>query len=181
MTVKDMEQEIQEIWKLFRETDARLSAQFQETRALIEKISTEVGNLTGKWSKFVEGLVAPATVKLFRERGIEVTGISQRVKRQKDSDGIEIDILATNEQYVILIEAKSTLGVEDIQEHLERLGKFAAFFPEYKDRKVIGAVAGIVIDEGADKFAYRNGLFVIAQSGETVKILNDEQFRPKVW
>jgi hypothetical protein len=53
--------------------------------------------------------------------------------------------------------------------------------PEYADRKVIGAVAGIVIDEDADKFAYRNGLFVMAQSGEAVKILNDEQFRPKHW
>jgi hypothetical protein len=61
------------------------------------------------------------------------------------------------------------------------LKQFKPFFPEYADRKVIGAVAGIVIDEDADQFAYRQGLFVIAQSGEAVKILNDEQFRPKHW
>ncbi len=29
-----------------------------------------------------------------------------------------------------------------------RIGKFAAFFPEYKDRKLVGAVASIDIDEG---------------------------------
>ena len=50
--------------------------------------------------------------------------------------------------------------------------------PEYADRKVIGAVAGIIIDEGADKFAYKIGLFVIVQSGETVKITNDDEFSP---
>jgi len=36
-----------------------------------------------------------------------------------------------------------------------------------------------VIDGGADKFAYRQGLFVIAQKGENVKILNDKKFIPK--
>ncbi|MGK7957213.1 MAG: DUF3782 domain-containing protein, partial [Crocosphaera sp.] len=44
-----------------------------------------------------------------------------------------------------------------------------------------GAVAGIEIEEGADKYAYRQGLFVLAQSGETVNILNDEQFNPQAW
>ena len=177
MTLQEMEQGFERIWKLFEETDTK----FKETGVMIEKTDKKVEALIGKWSKFVEGLVAPAVVEMFGERGIEVTGISQRVKRTKNSDGIEIDLLATNGEYAILIEAKSTLGVDDIKEHLERLGKFAVFFPEYQDRKVLGAVAGIDIDEGADKFAYRSGLFVIAQSGETVKILNDMKFRPKIW
>ena len=89
--------------------------------------------------------------------------------------------MALNGEYAVLIEAKSTLGVEDIKDHLERLGKFKFLFPEYSDRMVLGAAAGIVIDEGADKFAYRNGLFVIGQSGDAVKILNDDQFQPKKW
>ena len=198
MTVQEMEQGFQRIWKLFEETDAKFketraqvketsaqvketSAQIKETRVMLEKTDKKIDALTGKWSKFVEGLVAPAVVKMFADRGIDVIGISQRVKRSKNGDGIEIDLLAINGEYAILIEAKSTLGVDDIKEHIERLGKFAAFFPEYQDRKVIGAVAGIDIDEGADKFGYRNGLFVIAQSGETVKILNDRKFTPKVW
>ena len=36
-------------------------------------------------------------------------------------------------------------------------------------------------EEGADKFAYRQGLFVIGQTGETVKILNDKTFKPRIW
>ena len=44
----------------------------------------------------------------------------------------------------------------------------------------MGAVAGIVIDEGTDKYAYRQGLFVIGQTGEMVRILNDEKFKPKI-
>ncbi len=44
-----------------------------------------------------------------------------------------------------------------------------------------GAVAGIEIEESADIYAYRQGLFVLAQSGETMDILNSDDFEAKVW
>ncbi|MEA1864128.1 MAG: hypothetical protein U9N46_02850, partial [Euryarchaeota archaeon] len=91
------------------------------------------------------------------------------------------DILGVNSEYVVLIEAKSTLGVDDIRGHIGRMDVFKRFFPEYSDRKIVGAVAGIVINENVDKFADRQGLFVIGQSGDTVAILNDESFKPTAW
>jgi len=181
MTVEEMQKGVQEVWQLFKETDLKFKETDQKFQMLETSLDKKIEALIGTWGKFVEGLVAPGTVKLFRERGIEVTGVSQRVKRQKNGDGMEIDVLAINGEYAILIEVKSTLGVEDVREHLDRLGKFATFFPEYRERKILGAVAGIDIQENADRFAYQQGLFVITQSGDTVKILNDEKFRPKVW
>jgi hypothetical protein len=183
-----LERAIQEVWALFKETDRKIEKssletdrKFKETDRKIQEVSKNVGNLTGKWSRFVEGLIAPGAVTLFRERGIEVEGIFQRVKIQKNGEGIEIDILAVDQEYVVLIEAKSTLSVDDVKEHVERMKAFKRFFPQYRDRKAIGAVAGIDIEEGADKFAYRQGFFVIGQTGETVEILNDGKFQPKAW
>ena len=170
MTHQGLERAIQEVWALFKETDKKIA-----------EVSKTVAALTGKWGGFVEGLIAPGTISMFKERGIEVEKIYQRVKAHKDGKEIEIDILAINKEYAVLIEAKSTLGIEDVNEHIERLKAFKKFFPEYSARKVIGAVAGIVIEEEADKFAYRQGLFVIGQTGETVKILNDKTFKPKIW
>jgi len=46
---------------------------------------------------------------------------------------------------------------------------------------VIGAVAGIIIEENVGRFAYRRGLFVIGQSGDAVEILNDTKFSPRIW
>ena len=94
---------------------------------------------------------------------------------------MEIDVLLEDEEYVVAIEVKSTLKVEDVNEHMEKLRRFREFFPRFKEHKLIGAVAGIVIEEESDKYAYRRGLFVIGQTGETVKILNDEKFKPKLW
>ena len=195
MTQQELERAIHEVWALFRETserfketDKRIERLSQETDKKIdrmslkvEEVSKTVAALTGKWGRFVEGLIAPGTISMFKERGIGVEKVYQRVKAHKDGREIEIDILAINKEYAILIEAKSSLGISDVDEHIERLKAFKVFFPEYSDRKVVGAVAGITIEEEADKYAYRHGLFVIGQSGETVKILNDKKFRPKVW
>jgi len=195
MTQQELERAIQEVWALFKETDKRIERLSQETDRMFKETDKKIAEvsktakiafesvtaLTGKWGRFVEGLIAPGTISMFKERGIGVEKVYQRVKAHKDGREIEIDILAINKEYAILIEAKSSLGISDVDEHIERLKAFKVFFPEYSDRKVVGAVAGITIEEEADKYAYRHGLFVIGQSGETVKILNDKKFRPKVW
>lgn len=188
MNQQEVERSIQEIWTLFKETDKRfketderMDRRSMETDKKIAQVSREVGAIAGKWGRFVEGLIAPGAVAMFEERGIEIDRIFQRVNARKNGDRMEIDILGVNKEYVVLIEAKSTLGASDVKEHIEKMDAFKHFFPEYSDRKVVGAVAGIVIDENVDRFAYRQGFFVIGQTGDTVKILNDEGFKPKAW
>jgi hypothetical protein len=186
--IKEIRQGLQEsrayfdkVSKEHEQDFASLKELFNKTDRQIEKTEKMVQDLTGKWSRFVEGLIAPGAIRLFKERGIHVDTVYQRVKRFSDEEGIEVDVMVVGRDYAVLIEAKSTLQVEDVNDHLERIVKFRRLFPEYKDKKVIGAVGGIVIDEESDKYAYRQGLFVIAESGETVKILNDMEFMPKVW
>jgi len=167
-------EEIKEIWRILRESA-------RETDRKMQELSDQISELTGSWGKFVESMVEPAVVRIFGERGIEIEGTQQRVKRRRNGDEIEVDILGVNKEWVIAVEVKTTLKVEDVNEHIERLDKFRRFFPEYADRKTIGAVAGMRIEESADKYAYRRGFFVLAQSGESIMMLNDEKFQPKVW
>ena len=177
METKEAELNFQKIWKLFQETDR----QIKETNRELNEVGKRVDGLSSKWGRFLEGLLVPAVERLFKERGISVEKVTQRVKINKNGDTMEIDVMVINREFVVLVEAKSTLSVENVNEHLEKIARFKSFFPEYADRKVIGAVAGIVIDERADRYAYKSGLFVIGQSGETVKILNDENFVPRSW
>ena len=184
MAQQGTSREVQEIWELFRGV-AKLheeTARRQEENAKkINQLSDTVNALTGKWGKFVEGLLVPGAVRIFQERGIEIEHTSIRNKVRKNGREMEIDVLLEDEEYVVAIEVKSTLKVEDVNEHMEKLRRFREFFPRFKEHKLIGAVAGIVIEEESDKYAYRRGLFVIGQTGETVKILNDEKFKPKLW
>ncbi|MBF0159176.1 MAG: hypothetical protein HQL58_06590 [Magnetococcales bacterium] len=94
---------------------------------------------------------------------------------------MEIDLLVANTVAAVLVEVKSHLKVEDVRDHLERLGRFKSFFPRYANCQVYGAVAGIVVDSDADRFAIHQGLFVIVQSEDAVRIANDKAFVPRTW
>jgi hypothetical protein len=170
------------------ETDRRIREVSQEIQAVslkvnkeIAQVNKQIGDLGGKWGRFVENMVAPACETLFLKKGIPVHQVAQRLKRHSAEKTLEIDVLVTNEAHVLVVEVKSTLGVTDVKEFIEDLSQFRLFFPEYAQKDLYGAVAGIEIEKGAAKFAYRQGLFVLAQSGETVTILNDDNFQPKCW
>jgi hypothetical protein len=174
----------EDILALFRETDRKFQEtdrKFQETDRKFQETAPLVSNLGGQWGLFVENQVAPACERVFGERGIPVQMVSQRVKKRRGGDTLEIDVLVVNAGHVVVVEVKASLSVADVREFLDDLRQFRAFFPEYADWQVHGAVAGIRIEDGADRYAYRQGLFVLAQTGDTVKILNDPNFQPKAW
>ncbi|MBE9091709.1 DUF3782 domain-containing protein [Microcystis aeruginosa LEGE 11464] len=163
------------------ETERILKEQSLKTDRQITRLSQEIGNLGGKWGRFVENMVAPACETLFLNRQIPVHQVSQRVRKRLDGKTLEIDVLVTNENHVLVVEVKSSLSVDDVKELIKNLTEFRQFFPEYNHKQLYGAVAGIEMEEGADKYAYRQGLFVLAQRGENVAILNDTEFQPKTW
>ncbi len=39
----------------------------------------------------------------------------------------------------------------------------------------------MVLPDEVGRYAYRRGLFVLAQTGDSVTILNDERFQPRAW
>ena len=180
-TERLLREQSQETERLLREQNQETDRRIQEVNREISRVNQKIDNLGGKWGRFVENMVAPACETLFLKRGIPVHQVSQRVKKRLDGKTLEIDVLVMNEHHVLVVEVKSSLGVDDVKDLIEDLRQFRQFFPESSQKQLYGAVAGIEIEEGADKYAYRQGLFVLAQRGEAVAILNDLDFQPKCW
>lgn len=147
----------------------------------VERTTKGVDSLTTRWGRFVEELVEPGVIQLFRSRGIDVKETYSRARVKRQGIAMEIDILAVDETEVVLVECKSRLSKDDVDEFLEKLTLFKQAFPHYQNYHAYGAVAGIEIDEGVDRYAYKQGLFVIKPSGETVTIINNENFQPSIW
>jgi hypothetical protein len=164
-----------------KETERSLQEFIAENKDGFEKLRKEIKELNQSWGRFVESMVAPACETLFQNRGIPVHRVMQRIKGQANGETMEIDVLVTNQDHALVVEVKSRLSVRDVQDFIEDLDDFRRFFPEYNKKHLYGAVAGIDIEEGADKYAYRQGLFVLAQTGDTITVLNGEQFQPKNW
>jgi len=186
---------IDDIYKLFqnsKEQDERRSAEADRLSAIadrrmeklektVERTSKAVDALTTRWGRFVEELVEPAVLRLFQEKGIDVKEVHPRTRTKRQGFAMEIDILAIDDTELVLVECKSRLSKDDVDEFVEKLERFKMSFPHYKDYQAYGAVAGIEINEGIDRYAYRKGLFVIKPSGDSVAIANDDDFKPIAW
>ena len=160
--IKETSKQIKETAKQLKETDKQL----KETGKQLKETDKKINALTGKWGKFVEGLIVPAVEKIFKERGIDVTRIYQRVRSRKEGRGMEIDILAVDGEFALLIEAKSTLGVDDVKEHMERLKNFKFFFPEYKDRNIIGALRELILTRARTDTHTKKGFLLLPKAGK---------------
>ena len=147
----------------------------------IKQVNESIGRLGNKLGDFVEEMVRPAAVRLFRECGIDVHEVHQNVSANRNGEGIEVDLLVVNDGDVIAIECKSSLSIDDINGHLKRLEKLKRLLPTYANKRVMGAVTGMVIPDNVAQYAYRQGLYVIAQTGDHLALRNDVDFQAKIW
>ena len=183
---------LEDVWKLFQESDKKIkesnekltqeiSRVNRELSIKIDKVSTDLGRLGNKLGDFIEEMLYPAAVRLFKERDIDVHEVQRNVTANRNGEGIEVDLLVVNETVAVAIECKSSLSIDDVNEHLERMDKLKRVLPAHADKQVMGAVTGMIIPDNVAQYAYKKGLFVIGQTGEQLFIRNDDKFKAKVW
>lgn len=169
----------QETNRKFQDTDKK----FQDTDRKIKSVATQLGQLGNRLGQFVEEMVRPALVRLFRERGIDVRQVLQNLSAhdEKGRAIIQIDLLVLNTDVAIVVECKSQPSIDDVNEHLERLDIFKTHFPQYVSLRIFGAIAAMVLPQQVNEYAIRKGLYSLAQSGDTMTIHNVAVFVPKQW
>ncbi|NCS25429.1 MAG: DUF3782 domain-containing protein [Microcystis aeruginosa BS13-02] len=175
-----------EIENLLAESKLESDRSMAELKRTVERTSKAVDSLTTRWGRFVEELVEPAVLRpavlrLFQEKGIDIKEVYPRARVKRQGIAMEIDILAVDDTDLVVVECKSRLSQDDVDEFIEKLTRFKIAFPHYQNYRAYGAVAGIEINEGIDRYAYKKGLFVIKPSGDTVAIINDADFQPNTW
>ena len=170
-----------ELRAMSQESDRKFWERSRETDKRIKQVTESVGRLSDKLGDFVEEMVRPAAVRLFKERGIEVHEVHQNVSANRNGEGIAINLLVVNDGDVVAIECKSTLSIDNVNLHLARLEKIKRLLPTYANKRIMGAVTGMVIAYNVAQYAYRQGLFVIAQTGSQLALRNDLKFEAKIW
>ena len=168
----------QETERLIKESDMETNRQLQESKILIDKISKDIGDLGNRLGEFVEYMVKPAVVRLFKERGIAVHQVHQQVTADRNGRIMEIDLLVVNDGAVIAVECKSALTVRHVAQHIKRLRDFKEMFPTYANMKLYGAVAGMVLQKTVPAFAEENGIFLLTQNGSNIEIASRPGFLP---
>ncbi|MDX2190565.1 MAG: DUF3782 domain-containing protein [Bacteroidota bacterium] len=168
--------------KRFEQKMDRITSDFNK---LNKELSRKISDLGDTLGRFAEEQVRADLINKFDNWGIPVHAITNHyVQKDLQNEFIyEVDILIYNSQFAIAIEVKNTLRAEHIDEHLKRIEKIQKHpMVGLEGKTLLGGVAGMIVGEGVDKYAEKNGLFVLKPSGDTVKIINDKKtFKPKKW
>jgi len=184
---KKTDEQMRETDKRLRETDEKLKElierqnktdeQMKETDYQIKALTKAISELNGVWKNYAEDTIREGLENALKELGFEDFYLESERKRK----GMEIDALAVGKDYVIVVEVKTTLKQSDVDEFERKLKeRFLKVFHEYKGFKVYGAVAGMRIQNGIDKYASKKGFIVLKhKDGKDVKVLNEEGFKPK--
>ena len=184
----------EKVWLYFQESKEEAQKQYEETQRQIRELSKIVENqskningINDTIGKFSEAMFLPEIHERFKKFGYNFRSDSVIPNRtfvnDNDQKIAEADIYLANETTAMIVEVKAKISQNDIDEHITRINNIRNDFNNRNDRrKIIGTIASPIIDPSLITYAHNLGLFVLVQSGESVKIADmPENFKPKTW
>jgi hypothetical protein len=127
-----------------RETDRQFQESKQETDRQMRELRQQLGGLSDKFGSFTEGLALPSMTKILTQRfGMDV--IAPRIRARNNGHSLELDVLAYSNSgdSVFIVEVKSHLREEALDQMRRILREFRDFFPAHRDKKVYGIIAAV--------------------------------------
>ena len=179
--LEKMREEQRETARQMKKTDE----QMKRTDEQMKRTDERMGFLTNRFGELAEHLVAPGINDRFNELGYNFQMMATKGCTLKDEKGkiiAEIDLLLQNGDTYMAVEVKATPKVKHIGEHIKQLEILRDSLKKLNDkRSVEGAIAGAIFGTEEKKATIEAGLYVIEQSGDTMKINVPDGFIPRRW
>ena len=137
-----------------------------------------------KLGRLTEALFSAELWKKFDDQGYEFIKQASHYKFVENKRVIaEADFFLEDGKYVMPVEVKTDLLVSDVNEHLERIDVIRRYMDAHGDgRKLVGAVAGGVVEENVLKYAQKKGLYVFVQTGDSIMVADaPPDFKAREW
>jgi predicted nuclease with TOPRIM domain len=185
---------IDEIWAILNETSRKFEQEMESYEKIkerqdrldrrIDKVGKQIGELHNRFGELAEHLVAPNIAARFDSLGYNFDRIATKGMEIAENGKIkvEVDIFLENRDCVMAVEVKSKPKEKDVEHHIKRLEIIREQWDKRGDsRKIQGAIAGAIFPTDIKKAAVDSGLFVLVQSGDTIKLEIPDGFVPREW
>ncbi|MDR2258170.1 MAG: hypothetical protein LBE14_03355 [Treponema sp.] len=194
-TDRELKETAQRLQKSHEETDRQLKKtdrQLKKTSWEVEKTSRIVGELSKEVGGISNHLGEVAQCFFGSDLWRHFDGFEYEFQRlypylplfnEKNDPIGDIDITLLNGEYVMAIEVKTHLKKKNVEYHVKRLEQIKKYPPDqYKGRKLLGGMAGLMIDLDAKDMADEMGIYIIEQSGDAVRLApRPEWFKAREW
>nr|VFJ96877.1 MAG: hypothetical protein BECKLFY1418A_GA0070994_106410 [Candidatus Kentron sp. LFY] len=169
----------EEVLSLFQETDRR----FKETDRQIKELKRQIGGLGDKFGYFTEGMALPSMERILTEQ-FGMTFIMPRVRIRKNSEEIQIDVLAyanADINRAVVVEVKSRVKMEAIRQLQNIMERFRELYPEHENKEIIGILAGVDWDWGVAEKTREVGFLTASIRDEIFQLTAPEGFHARKW
>ncbi|MBO0719674.1 MAG: DUF3782 domain-containing protein [Blastocatellia bacterium] len=175
----ETDRKMEEVARQIAETDK----QIKETDKQIKQTDKQLGRLGNKFGSFAEGMALPSMEKILRDR-FNMDVVTPRATSRLNGTTIEIDVMAydngsRNELYIV--EVKSHLTSEGIDQILKTIEEFPKFFGAHRDRTVYGIIAAVDIPQNLRAEVLKQGLYLARIHDGEFELLTSKNFKPRAF
>ncbi len=164
-----------------RAYQAETSEQIRELRDSQKRTDKQLGELGNRFGGFTEGMALPSIREILYDKfGVDAVVTDARARRNGHSlqiDAVGITNGEVNEAY--LVEIKSRLREDSLQQILKHLQSFATFFPEHRGKTLYGLLAAVDVPEELEKRVLSQGIYLAKIHGDLFELVTTEGFEPK--
>ena len=176
------DQELRDLVANLAVQHAGLTESQKETDRLVKELGRQIGGLGNKFGSFTEGMAYPAMKKILIERfGME--GIAPEVLKRQNNQTLELDVFAwSNARHeAFVVEVKSHLREEALEQLDTILRKFHAFYPEHRDKKVYGILAAVHASEEMEAKVLQEGFYLARIHDGQFELRVPDGFQPRAF
>jgi hypothetical protein len=174
MTSQEIEGLLAKTTALNAETASLIKQSQQETREL----KKQIGELGNKFGSFTEGMAYPSMSKILA-RQFKVQVVGANMKAHKNGRTLEVDVIGSSPEAVYVVEVKSHLNEDGLQQMLKTLADFTDFFTDHRGKQVYGILAAVHIDQTMAARVRKHGLYVARISDNTFRLEVPKGFKAR--
>jgi hypothetical protein len=179
--LKDSTAELRASIAELREFQRETALQMKETDRRINQTNKQLGELGNKFGSFAEGMALPSMEKILK-RKFDATVVNPNAKSSINGQSMEIDVLAydkSGRDEVYLVEVKSHLTPDGINQMLKAIEDFPKFFPNLAHRKIYGIIAAVTMPDNLRNEVLSKGLYLAQISDDTFRLRVPRNFKPR--
>lgn len=177
------DQELRDIVASLAEQQKQTSQSLEETNRVIREVGRQIGGLGDKFGSFTEGLALPSMTKILT-RDFQMDVVAPRVRARRNGHAMEVDVLAYSndpEGDVYVVEVKSHLREDALEQMRRILAEFRDYFPVHRDKKIYGILAAVDAPQELAKKVLREGLYLARIHDGQFEIQVPEGFQPRAF
>ena len=177
MTDEELKELVASLVVAQKQTDRQL----KQTDRQLKELGQQIGGLGNKFGSFTEGMAFPSMTHVLRKR-FHMETIATRVQNQKNGESMELDVLAyanAEGKAVYVVEVKSHLKEEGLEQMLATLKRFPAFFPEHRDKQLFGILAAVDTTDALRQRVLQEGIYLALIQDNLFQIDVPDGFQPR--